>query len=155
MPGARQAHLKRFFEAYERRMNDALASPPIEDVEASADAFADCFIEASPTGFICGKNNDAFRDMIPRGYAFYRSIGTQRMDIAGLAFTHLDELHDVVTVHWQAHYKKPDASELRIDFDVFYFVQTLAGQSRIFGYVTGNEQQVLRDHGLLPSTSES
>jgi cytochrome c1 len=69
--------LAEFFAAYETRTNSALQEKPEVDVEAVAGAFTDCFIEANPKGVICGKNDEEFRAAIPKGFDFYRSIGTQ------------------------------------------------------------------------------
>src|SRR5262245_18423540 len=88
--------MAQFFQAYEARMNRALADPPHVDVEATARAFADCFVEATPKGVTCSTNDDQFRDVIPKGLEFYRSIGTQSMKIASQITTPLDEWHAMV-----------------------------------------------------------
>jgi hypothetical protein len=142
--------LDAFFAEYAARVNRALADPPEEDVEETAGAFARCFVEASPAGINCGQNDAGFREMIPKGYAFYRSIGTKSMTIIALTKTPLDERHTMVKVHWKALYSRPGGAELPIEFDVIYFLQAQDRGPKIFAYVTGDEQQVLRDHGLLP-----
>lgn len=141
--------LKAFFEAYARRMNDALADPSKIDAEATAAAFANCFIEASPAGINCGKNDSRFLEQIPKGFEFYRNIGTISMKITGLEITELDDLHSMAKVHWDSRYAKPDDEELQIDFDVFYFVQFINGEPKIFAYITGDEKTVLTKHGLI------
>jgi hypothetical protein len=139
-----------FFAAYEVRFNRALADSAEIDVEAMAGAFADCFIAADPNGVLCGKNDEEFRTRIPEGFAFYRNIGTKSMRIASLAVTPLDGCHLMANVHWESVYRKTDGSEERIDFDNIYFVQILGGKPRIFGYITGDEQKLLRERGLIP-----
>lgn len=150
MTDAAQAAIRAFFEAYARRFNAALADPAQEDVEATADAFAKYFVEASPEGVMGGANDQKFRAMIPQGNAFYRSIGTQSMAIAGLAITPIDDLHAMVRVSWDSRYRKPDGAEVEIPFQVVYMVQLQGETPRIFAYVAGDEQGVLRQHGLLP-----
>ena len=71
--------VEKFFEEYAARTNRALGEQPEVDVEATAAAFADCFVEASPVGVNCGGNNGKFREQIPKGFEFYRSIGTRSM----------------------------------------------------------------------------
>jgi len=71
--------IRRFFEAYQARMNDALEDPPRIDTSGVAAAFAKYFVGTNPKGVSGGRNGWLFRFMIPRGYAFYRKIGTQRM----------------------------------------------------------------------------
>jgi hypothetical protein len=53
--------------------------------------------------------------------------------------------------HWRADYARPTGEAVAIEFDVFYFVQTRDGRPKIFAFVAGDEQQALRDHGLLPN----
>jgi hypothetical protein len=143
--------LETFFEEYEARFNRALSGTTTADVDATQAAFADCFVEASPSGVSCGKNDANFRAQIPKGNEFYRSLGTQSMKIISLKITPLDEYHTQVKVHWRAVYKKKDDSQEKIDFDVFYFLQTLNRQPKIFAYITGDEQAVYKERGLLPN----
>lgn len=149
------APIEAFFDAYARRFNAALADPPVEDVDATAAAFATYFVEASPVGVLGGANDRRFHAMIPQGNAFYRSIGTKSMAVSRLAITEIDDLHAMVRVFWDSRYQKPDGSEVAIPFQVVYMLQVLDGTPRIFAYVTGDEQRVLREHGLLPPEPEA
>jgi hypothetical protein len=142
--------LEEFFAAYAARTNAALGDPPKVDVEASVNAFADCFVGTNPKGLACGKNDDEFRKVIPQGYALYRSIGTKRMDIGSLQLTPLDDFHTQAKVHWVAKYQKQDGSQLEIEFDVIYFVQDIGNGPKIFAYISGDEEQVYKDNGLVP-----
>lgn len=144
--------LKKFFSEYEERMNKALTDSPEVDVEATANAFADCFIEASPKGVMCGKNDEQFRIQIPKGLEFYRAIGTKAMKIIDLDIHSLDDFHAMVKVYWRAEYKKKDNTKKVIDFDVIYLLQILHSAPKIFAYITGDEEKVLQDKGLIPST---
>ena len=71
------------------------------------------------------------------------------MKITDLEVTELDDLHSMAKVHWDSRYGKPDGEELQIDFDVFYFVQFINGEPKIFAYITGDEKTVLSKHGLI------
>jgi hypothetical protein len=140
-----------FFEAYENRFNDSLTTGKV-DVKATARSFAKCFIEASPLGVNCGKNNFIFRWMIPRGYAFYRKIGTKSMKILSKEITRIDAFHSMVKVRWSSHYKRQsDGSPITLDFDVTYFLQHINDDIKIFAYVTGDEQKILREMELIRS----
>jgi hypothetical protein len=141
--------MKTFFGDYENRFNQALNDPTDVDVEATAGAFTECFIEANPNGVACGRNDEEFRAQIPKGYAFYKSIGTRSMKIVSLVATQFDDFHSHVRVHWQALYDKKDGSEESIDFDVIYLIQMRGKEPRIFGYITGDEKNVLREKGLI------
>jgi hypothetical protein len=137
-----------FFSLYEQRINEALMNPPKIDIDATVGAFAEVFIESSPAGVITGKNDEEFRQMIPKGHEFYRSIGTTSMKISSLDVTRLDEFHWMSRVHWDSRYMK-ESVETRIEFDVIYFLRMQDLEPKIFAYITGDEQKVLKDHGLL------
>jgi hypothetical protein len=146
----RQQKIREFFSDYEARFNKALLNPPVIDVEGVADAFAPFFVEASPLGVNGGKNDEQFRAVIPQGFLFYKSIGTVSMKIASLEIVPLDGYHTMVKVHWDSRYRKPGGQEERIEFDVIYFLQVLKEKPKIFAYITGDEQKVLREKGLIP-----
>ena len=86
---SRKQELALFFDEYAKRFNKAIDADVV-DAEETALAFADCFIESSPNGVICGKNDDEFRKAIPEGYKFYKQIGITSMDIINKDITHLD-----------------------------------------------------------------
>jgi hypothetical protein len=140
--------LEDFFGEYETLFNRALAGEI--DIEVTANAFADCFIGANPSGVLCAKNDDQFRLVIPQMYEFYKSIGTKSMKIDSLKISSLDEYHSMVNVHWNSSYNRKDGSEVFIEFDVIYFVQIIDEKLKIFAYITGDEQGVLREKGLIP-----
>jgi hypothetical protein len=147
-PPAEQS-LRDFFDLYARRVNDALADNPTFDVQGARDSFAPYFVGSSPVGVRGSKNGLLFKMMIPRGYKHYRRIGTQSMTIASLDLTRLDEFHWMAKVHWNSSYLKPDRTPVSIPFDVIYFLTTQPGSPQIFAYITGDEQKVLKENGLV------
>ena len=140
--------LDEFFDSYAARFNEALQGGK-PDTEATAQCFADCFTEASPLGIICKQNDDEFRKVIPEGYKFYREIGVTAMDLISTEITILDDFHAMVKAHWNCEYTRKDNESGAIEFDVIYFVQTLKNKHKIFAYITGDEQQALKDIGLV------
>lgn len=142
-----EKNIYNFFAAYEKRFNDALKGEM--DVEATANAFAPFFVEASPAGIHGGSNDQEFRKKIPQGMDFYRHIGTNTMEIVAQDVTPLDDLHYMVKIRWKATYKNKDNTDLSIEFDVIYFLQHRENQFKIFAYITGDEDQVMREHGLI------
>lgn len=146
--------IESFFAEYERRTNQALTDDPVVDVEATAGVFTDCFIESSPKGVMCGTNDAKFREQIPKGFEFYRSIGTKSMQIQSINITAIDEMHSMVKISWRAHYVKKDSSELDLDFDVIYFVKSEGGKLKIFCHVTGDEEKAYKDNGIVPLSDE-
>lgn len=139
--------VKQLFERYERMFNQALAGEA--DMDEVVSCYATAFVAASPAGVMVGHNDEALKSVMEQGYARYRAIGTQRMWVIGLRFTPLDGLHGVAHVTWGSLYRRDDDQDVRIDFEVHYLVQDLGGQLSIFGWVSGDEQAVLREHGLL------
>jgi hypothetical protein len=142
-----EQNINDFFHSYQELFKHALEGKT--DIEPVAQSFANCFLEASPLGVNCGKNDDEFRKMIPKGYEFYRSIGTKAMNILSKDITYLDDFHTMVKVHWKADYIKKDKQELSIEFDVIYFLQDLKNTLKIFAYITGDEKKVMKEHGLI------
>lgn len=131
-------------------MNAALQKPPVIDVAAATGAFARYFVGSNPHQVFGAKNGWLFRLMIPRGYARYRGIGTQRMEIRGLSITPLDDFHVLARTHWWSSYRHKSGDVVEIEFDNIYLLHIPAGKEpKIFAYITGDEQQVLKDHGLL------
>lgn len=141
--------ISQFFDDYARRFNEALNGAEV-DVDAVAGSFASSFLEASPVGINCGKNDNTFKEVIPKGYAYYRSIGTASMKIGSKVITILDEFHAMVKIHWQALYIKKEGNKEEVGFDVYYFVQVMENKPKIFAYITGDEQKLLKEKGLEP-----
>ena len=145
----RKQQIETFFKVYAQRFNDAIHGKK-PDIEGVADSFATSFIEASPVGIIAGANDKKFKEMIPKGYEFYVSTGIKTMEIISKEITFLDDRHSMVKVYWNSKYEREDASEVTIAFDVFYLLQEINGQLKIFSYITGDEEKVLKDNGIKP-----
>jgi hypothetical protein len=139
--------IEEFFKNYEKRTNNALQG--MVDTEETAGAFADCFVEASPGGIMCGRNDKEFRKAIPEGYGYYRNIGTRSMDITSLEVSELNDIHYMAKVSWKATYIKKDNSKEVIEFDVIYFLQEREEELKIFAFITGDEQKALKDRGII------
>lgn len=144
----RKTQIDDFFHQYAKLLNMALKGDT-PDVEVTASNFSDCFIEASPLGVHCGKNDEQFRTMIPRGYSFYKSIGITKMNILTKTITLLDDYHSMTKIHWESGFVRTDNSTGSIEFDVIYFIQTREKKHKIFAYITGDEQAALKENGLI------
>jgi hypothetical protein len=150
MTGPIQQHeIDNFFYRYEVRFNDALSGGQ-PDIEETANSFSESFIEASPAGVVVGKNDDKFRESIGQGWNFYKNIGIQSMEILSTQTTILDNLHAIVRVHWNSVFQRKNKSQGEVAFNVFYILQKQEENIRIFAYITGDEQQVLKEEGLIP-----
>ncbi len=142
-----EASVRKLFERYERAFNESLGGET--DMRETASLYASRFISATPAGVMTGKNNDQLKEVMAHGYARYRAIGTKAMRIRDIRLSPIDEHHCVAHVAWTATYARNDQSDVAIDFDVHYFVRTMDGKSKVFGWVSGDEQALLAKHGII------
>ena len=142
-----EATVRKLFERYERSFNEALGGET--DMREVASLYTSRFISATPSGVMTGKNNDHLREVMAQGYARYRAIGTKAMRIRNLRLSTIDEQHCVAHVEWSATYARNEQPDVVLDFDVHYFVRTADGKAKIFGWVSGDEQALLREHGII------
>jgi hypothetical protein len=86
--------------------------------------------------------------MMAQGYERYRAIGTKEMTLRHIRLSPIDERHCVAHVAWRATYARKNQPDAKIDFDVHYLVQVLDGEAKVFGWVSGDEQALLKQHGI-------
>ena len=139
--------VRNLFARYQRFFNRALNGDV--NLDEGTSFYASAFIAASPAGVVAGKNDDQLKKVMAQGYARYRAIGTKEMRIRNVRLSPIDEHHCVAHVAWTAIYVRQNQADVAIDFDVHYFVQKLDGQPKVFGWVSGDEQAVLRKHGII------
>lgn len=139
--------VRQLFERYERLFGQALAGEV--DMAEIAALYASDFIAASPAGVRSGSNDEQLRQVMAQGYAHYRDIGTRAMRIRGIRISPIDEHHCVAHVAWTATYARHDLAETAVDFEVHYLVQVLDGVGKVFGWVSGDEQALLKQRGIV------
>lgn len=139
--------VRKLFERYESFFKRSLGGDI--DTDEVASLYASDFIAASPAGVMAGKNDDQFKKAMSQGYAHYRAIGTKEMRMRNVRLSPIDEHHCVAHVAWTATYARQDQADVAIDFDVHYFIQKLDGKPKVFGWVSGDEQALLRKHGII------
>jgi len=141
--------VEEFFSMYENQFNSGLATDGANIGDEIGRSFADCFVESTPAGVRCA-NRDTFANKVRDGFNFYKGIGSKSMTIVSKDISLLDDLHAMAKVYWKYDYEKEGKSG-SIDFHVIYFL-TFASDNlpKIFAYVAGDEQKVLREKGLIP-----
>ena len=139
--------IKEFFSRYQLFFTKALAGNL--DADELLALYTSDFIAASPSGVMTGKNDDTLSQNMINGYAYYRSIGTKSMQVRSIRLSPIDNQHAVAHVAWVAVYEKDMQPDISIDFEVHYFMQELDGRLKVFGWVSGNEQALLREHGIV------
>jgi hypothetical protein len=137
------------FQDYSRRSNEALRDPEHADVEALAGAFAGHFVGASPLGVVGAAKDESFPATLRQGFEAYRAMGGTRFEIVHLAVEALDDSNAMVRADWEFDYVRPrDGATGTIAFRNVYFVNFAGGDPKIFAWVTPDEQQAMKDHGL-------
>ena len=139
--------LEKFFQRYERFFMQSLNGEI--NGEETSELYAPEFIAASPIGVQAGKNDAAFCQALSDGYKQYRKIGTKGMCVRNVEMLQIDELHCIASVAWTASYQAANQQQIDIDFDVHYLMQELNGKLRIFGWISGNEQELLKQYGVI------
>jgi hypothetical protein len=142
-----ETSVRQLFERYERFFKRSLGGDI--DMEEVASLYASDFIAATPAGVMTGKNDDQLKQGMAQGYEHYRAIGTKEMRVRNVRLSPIDEHHCVAHVAWTATYARKSRSDIAIDFDVHYLVQTLDREPKVFGWVSGDEQALLRKHGIV------
>lgn len=143
----KQETIEKFFERYERFFAQSLDGE-VDAAEMSA-LYAQEFIAASPAGVMAGKNDAQFRQALTQGYEQYRKIGTKEMRVRKVGVSPIDELHCVAHVAWTAAYSTAENPNITIDFEVHYLMQMLDGRPQVFGWISGDEQKLLEEYGVI------
>ncbi len=141
-----EAAVKELFQRYESLFNRALSGAA--DTEEIASLYAPEMIGASPAGVMSGLNDDRFRQVMAQGYAHYHAIGTKGMRIRHIRLSPIDDCHCMAHVAWTATYARDDLPKTALDFEVHYLVQFLDQEAKVFGWISGDEQALLKQRGI-------
>jgi hypothetical protein len=144
-----EAKARALFEDYSRRSDAALRDPAAADADALADVFASYFVGANPKGVMGGARDETFPATLRQGFEAYRAMGGTRFEIVGLETEALDEFNVMVRADWEFDYVRPrDGAAGTIAFRNIYFVNFAGGEPKIFAWITPDEAQAMKDHGL-------
>jgi hypothetical protein len=139
--------VKELFERYEKLFRMALTDEV--DMDKVASSYAAAFVAASPAGVSVGQNDEHLKRVMQQGFENYRRIGTKDMRLRDVRIAPIDENHCLAHVAWTAIYDRGSEPDISIDFEVHYLVQQLEDAPKIFGWVSGDEQAVLKQHGII------
>lgn len=142
-----ETSVKKLFERYEKLFRMALADEV--DMDEVASSYAAAFVAASPAGVSVGQNDEHLKQAMQQGFETYRRIGTKDMRLRTVRIAPIDELHCLAHVAWTATYDRGSEPDISIDFEVHYLVQRLEETPKIFGWISGDEQAVLKQHGIV------
>jgi hypothetical protein len=142
--------LSAFFKAYAKRSDDALKDPPKEDIEGIAKSFAPHFVGSSPRGVVGGANNESFARRCCRGNDRYRQMGGKAMRVTKVETLLLDDANAMAKVDWESGYVRPsDHRSGTIDFANRYLLNIAGPVPKIYAYITPDEEQAIKAHGLF------
>jgi hypothetical protein len=139
--------VRALFERYEKLFRMALKDAV--DMDQVVSSYAAAFVAASPAGVSIGQNDEHLKQVMRQGFERYRRIGTKDMRLRNVRTTPIDERHCLAHVGWTAVYDRGEKPDVSIDFEVHYLVQQLDDVPKIFGWVSGDEQAVLKQHGII------
>lgn len=138
--------IRNFFVGYARVFNQALAGDI--GMDEVSNMYAAEFIAATPAGVKAGMNGEQLREAMKAGYARYREMGMKVMQLLAVRPIGLDEHHYVARVRWKAIYGRRHGPDANVEFDVHYFLQMGERGPKVFGWVAGDEEALLREHGI-------
>ncbi len=142
------ADLRAFFRGYCHQFNEALAGRP--DQAAIAQCFAPSFVASTADGgVIGGKNDKTFLKTLAQGHERYRSTGLQSMQVLRVDATPLDRAHALSRVRWRAVYSNDKVTDEAVDFEVTYLTSEIDGEPKIFAWISGDEERLLKERGVL------
>ena len=145
-----EAKARALFQDYSRRSNEALHDPERADIDALADAFAGHFVGANPAGVMGGAKDGSFPAIMRRGFETYRATGGTRFEIVNLEVEELDGFNAMVRADWEFDYVRPrDGAKGTIAFRNIYLVNFAGDRPGIFAWITPDEAQAMREHGLV------
>lgn len=136
-----------FFAKYEAVFNDGIEGRV--DLKAIKQLYSEQFIAANPKGVRAAAVDGSFEEVISKGYERYRDLGTRSMKVESINMHEVDNCHIIARVRWHSVYQKPGDDEIHIPFDVNYLLQQRSGDLKVFGWITGDEEEVLKAHGVL------
>lgn len=136
-----------FFAKYEAGFNAALGGHV--DLKAIKALYSDQFIAASPRGVRAGTNDGSFDAAMSKGYQRYRDLGTKSMKVESIETHEVDDCHLMARVRWQSVYEKPGTGAIHIPFDVNYLLEHRENEIKVFAWITGDEEALLKAHGVM------
>ncbi len=147
-----EAQVLAFFQRYQDFFSQGLRGQA--DLAAVTSSYADTFVAASPAGVTTGQNDAALQQLMQQGFERYRRMGTQGMALRHVRLDAIDAQHGLAHVGWTATYARANAPDVAIDFELHYLLQDLGKGPRIFGWVSGDEEALLREHGITDPAAD-
>ncbi|HEX4923724.1 MAG TPA: hypothetical protein VFV50_06545 [Bdellovibrionales bacterium] len=140
-------NVEEFFTRYAAAYNKALEGDL--DTALIRSFFTKKFLAAGPDSVNTGRNGPLFSFILKRAYAFYRKIGTKRLEILKVNETEIDQSHSMAKVFYRTHYLTKAGEMKNLEFDVTYLLEHQGDESKIFAFIAGDEMKAYRDAGII------
>lgn len=138
--------VEQFFHRYAQTYKDGLDGSL--DLDVFRSLYSTQFIAAGPQGVMAGDNDEAFGERMLKGYEQYRQIGTVAMTVTSVEVHPIDETHCLARVSWNSVFEK-NGRRIDIPFTNTYLLEQNDGRLKVFGWITGDEVQLLKENGLM------
>lgn len=135
-----------FFHRYAKSFKDGLEGSL--DMKVLRSLYSTQFIAVGPQGVMAGDNDDTFGERMSKGYEQYRQIGTVAMTVTAVEVHPIDKTHCLAHVGWNSEFEK-DGRHIDVPFTNSYLLEQNDGTLKVFGWITGDEVQLLKDNGLM------
>ena len=136
-----------FVARYEYLFNRAVNGDA--DLDAIKMLYSAEFIAATPQGVRSGVIDDSFEAVMARRYERYRALGTKSMTVEKIDIHEIDGTHCVARVSWESVYQRGGGNEIHIPFDVNYLLEQRGGDLKVFGWIVGDEDALLKAKGVV------
>lgn len=73
------------------------------------------------------------------------------MKIGRLTTSTLDDFHILANVLWNTYYETKDGRQVTVDFSEIYLLQLIDDLPKIFAYIAGDQEKLLKDKGITDS----
>lgn len=136
-----------WFRDYARLLTQALqGGAPLRAIRARYD---DAFIAGSPNGMKAARNGWLLGLVTWQAGRFHRRVGTVETRLESAEAIELFEGFDAVRVRFQSDHRTTQGL-ITIPFDITYLMRrTGPGTAKIFGFLSGDEMETYRRHGLV------
>ena len=79
----------------------------------------------------------------------YRSLSTKSIKVERIENHEIDDCHLIARVRWHSMCQKPGTDGTYIPSEVKYLLEKRDGDLKVFGWIKGDEEAVLKFHGIL------
>jgi hypothetical protein len=138
--------VEQFFRRYAKAFKDGLEGAL--NPRSLRSLYSTQYIAAGPKGVMAGDNDESFSAHMSKGYEQYRQLGTKAMTVTAIDVHTIDESHCIAHVDWISEFEK-DGRRVDVAFKNTYFLELNDGELKVFGWVAGDEIQLLKDNGLM------